>query len=137
MPRIIFHKFSIDECFIDIIPRPNVLLGFRVGEILRLHALLIQRIMDYFILIINNQRITNNTTKIAASPETAKQKMLKDVKIYEFFPGFRIINTTAATQMAMPNAILSVMDSPNRSVPIRMAVSGSKTPRTDVFVGPM
>ena len=53
--------------------------------------------------------------------------------IHELFPGFRIINTTAATQIATPSPILGVMDSPNRSVPISMAVSGSKTPRTEVF----
>ena len=44
---------------------------------------------------------------------------------------------TAATQMAMPTAIRAVKGSPNRSVPIRMAVSGSKTPRTAVLVGPI
>ena len=44
---------------------------------------------------------------------------------------------TAPTQMAIPTAIFKVKGSPNRAVPIRIAVSGSKTPRIEVFVGPM
>jgi hypothetical protein len=47
------------------------------------------------------------------------------------------MNTTAATQMAISIAILTVKASPNRSVPIKIAVSGSNTPRTAVFVGPI
>jgi len=54
-----------------------------------------------------------------------------------FHRGFIIMNTTAATQMAIPIAILTVKASPNRSVPIKIAVSGSNTPRTAVFVGPI
>ena len=54
-----------------------------------------------------------------------------------YFPGFTIINTTAATQTAIPVAILAVSVSPNISVPIMIAVSGSNTPRTAVFVGPI
>ncbi len=53
------------------------------------------------------------------------------------FPGFRIMKMTAATQMAIPTAIRAVSASPNSTVPIRMAVSGSNTPRTAVFVGPI
>ena len=52
-------------------------------------------------------------------------------------PGFRIMKMTAATQMAMPIAIRKVKGSPNSSVPMRMAVKGSNTPRTAVLVGPM
>ena len=44
---------------------------------------------------------------------------------------------TAPTQVAIPTAIFIVKGSPNRAVPIRIAVSGSKTPRIEVFVGPM
>ena len=44
---------------------------------------------------------------------------------------------TAPTQVAIPTAIFIVKGSPNRAVPIRIAVSGSKTPRIEVFVRPM
>ena len=47
------------------------------------------------------------------------------------------MNTTAATQTRMPAAIFRLIGSPNITVPIRMAVSGSNTPRTEVLVGPM
>jgi len=39
--------------------------------------------------------------------------------------------------MAMPRAILSVSGSLKKRVPMRMAVSGSKTPRMAVLVGPI
>ena len=52
-------------------------------------------------------------------------------------PGLRIMKTTAPTQTAMPIPIFSVIGSPKRSVPIRSAVNGSKTPRMEVFVGPI
>ena len=52
-------------------------------------------------------------------------------------PGFRIMKTTAAMQMAIATDILGVKGSPYISVPIRMAVRGSKTPSTAVFVGPI
>ena len=54
-----------------------------------------------------------------------------------FFPGFRIMNTTAATQIMIPTVIFIERGSLNSTVPIRMAVKGSKTPRTEVFVGPI
>ena len=52
-------------------------------------------------------------------------------------PGFRIMKTTAATQMTIPTTILPVKASPYTSVPIRMAVSGSNTRSTAVLVGPI
>ena len=61
--------------------------------------------------------------------------VLQKVRDSYFFPGFTTIKTIAATQMAIPTAILAVKTSPNISVPIKIAVSGSNTPRTAVFVG--
>ena len=52
-------------------------------------------------------------------------------------PGLRIMKTTAPTQTAIPIPIFSVIGSPKRSVPIKIAVNGSKTPRMEVFVGPI
>ena len=40
-------------------------------------------------------------------------------------------------QTVTPIPILGVRGSPNKIVPIRMAVRGSKTPRMEVFVGPI
>ena len=39
--------------------------------------------------------------------------------------------------MQMPTTILVVSGSPNISVPTRIAVIGSKTPRTEAFVAPI
>lgn len=47
------------------------------------------------------------------------------------------MNSTAAMQMAMPIRILGVIGSANISVPTSMPVSGSNTPKTAVFVGPI
>ncbi len=52
-------------------------------------------------------------------------------------PGLQDHEDDTATQMAIPTAIRAVSVSPNSTVPIRMAVSGSNTPRTAVFVGPI
>ena len=44
---------------------------------------------------------------------------------------------TAAMQMTMPARMFTVSGSPKTSVPTKIAVTGSKAPKTDVFVGPM
>ena len=64
-------------------------------------------------------------------------RMPISLQIHHFFPGFTIMKTTAAMQMAMPRAIFVVRGSLKKRVPMRMAVRGSKTPRMAVFVGPM
>ena len=48
-----------------------------------------------------------------------------------------IMNTTATTEIRMPVTTFVVRASPKTNVPTRMAVTGSKTPRTDAFVAPM
>ena len=48
-----------------------------------------------------------------------------------------IMNVTATIAMTIPITILAVSGSPNMSVPTRIAVIGSNTPRTDAFVAPM
>lgn len=48
-----------------------------------------------------------------------------------------IINVTAAMAMQIPIIIFVVKGSPNTSVPMRIAVMGSKTPSTDAFVAPI
>ena len=44
---------------------------------------------------------------------------------------------TAPMQIAMPSPIFKVIGSPNIMVPMIIAVSGSKTPRMEVLVGPI
>ena len=43
----------------------------------------------------------------------------------------------AEIQIAMPMMMFTVAGSENARVPIRIAVTGSNTPRTEVFVGPI
>lgn len=47
------------------------------------------------------------------------------------------MKVTAMSVMITPTMILSVRDSPKKMVPTAIAVTGSKTPRTDVLVAPM
>ena len=47
------------------------------------------------------------------------------------------MKVTAMRVMITPTMILSVRDSPKKMVPTAIAVTGSKTPRTDVLVAPM
>ena len=47
------------------------------------------------------------------------------------------MNVTAAVAIAIPTTIFGVRASPNTSVPTRMAVIGSNTPRTDALVAPI
>ena len=47
------------------------------------------------------------------------------------------MKVTAMRVMITPTIILSVRDSPKKMVPTAIAVTGSKTPRTDVLVAPM
>ena len=62
---------------------------------------------------------------------------VKHVHLPSVFAGLRIMKTTAPIQTATPIPILTVMGSPNRSVPIIIAVRGSNTPSMEVFVGPI
>lgn len=48
-----------------------------------------------------------------------------------------IINITAAIEMKMPTMIFVVNASPKTNVPMRIAVIGSNTPRTDALVAPI
>ena len=48
-----------------------------------------------------------------------------------------IMNVTAAIAMRMPVTIGAVSASPKTTVPTRIAVMGSNTPRTEAFVAPM
>jgi hypothetical protein len=48
-----------------------------------------------------------------------------------------IINVTATIEIVMPKTIFVVNGSWNISVPINMAVIGSKTPNTEAFVAPI
>ena len=48
-----------------------------------------------------------------------------------------IMNITAMTAMDMPMTMFEVSASPNTRVPTRIAVIGSNTPSTEVFVAPM
>ena len=47
------------------------------------------------------------------------------------------MKVTATTEIRMPVMMLVVSASPNTKVPTRIAVIGSKTPKTDAFVAPM
>ncbi len=47
------------------------------------------------------------------------------------------MKVTAMMAIRMPIMMLEVRGSPNMRVPIRMAVMGSKTPRTEAFVAPI
>ena len=64
-------------------------------------------------------------------------KKVKRVHCLSVFAGLRIMKTTAPIQTATPIPILTVKGSPNRSVPIIIAVRGSNTPSMEVFVGPI
>ena len=48
-----------------------------------------------------------------------------------------IINVTATTEIKMPVMMFVVSASPNTTVPTRIAVIGSKTPKTEAFVAPI
>ena len=58
-------------------------------------------------------------------------------KVFYAFRSLTTINSTAAMQMAMPIKILVVIGSANIRVPTKMPVSGSNTPKTAVYVGPI
>ena len=47
------------------------------------------------------------------------------------------MKVTATNVMATPTITLTVSDSPKNMVPTAMAVTGSKTPSTDVLVAPI
>ena len=56
-------------------------------------------------------------------------------RIYLFVT--EIIKETATIAMQMPIIMFVVSGSPNINVPTRIAVMGSKTPKTDAFVAPI
>ena len=56
---------------------------------------------------------------------------------FHVFRSLTTMNSTAAIQMTMPIRILAVTGSANISVPTKIPVNGSNTPKTAVFVGPI
>ena len=48
-----------------------------------------------------------------------------------------IIKVTATIEIRMPVMMFAVSSSPKTNVPTRIAVIGSKTPKTEAFVAPM
>ena len=48
-----------------------------------------------------------------------------------------IMKVTATMEISMPMMMFEVSASPKTNVPMRMAVIGSNTPRTDALVAPM
>lgn len=60
-----------------------------------------------------------------------------DFSLFVYFFVETIIKTTAATERIMPMTIFVDRTSPKTSVPISIAVIGSKTPSTEAFVAPI